>query len=179
MTVQTIHLSLNGQPCRVRITPRAQGNAIYEFATDTGSGAGGWQAIDADIRAISPGAFSLLLPDGTSVLAQRDDSPLGQTVLLGGKRYTFAQNDPRSLTSRRSASSAETGPATIKSPMPGRVVRILQAKGSVVEAKQGVLVVEAMKMQNELKSPRAGTVETLLVAEGDSVAAGQALAVIR
>jgi biotin carboxyl carrier protein len=62
--------------------------------------------------------------------------------------------------------------------MPGRVLRILVPAGSPVKAQQGILVVEAMKMQNELKSPKEGTVARILVAEGDTVTAGQALATI-
>jgi biotin carboxyl carrier protein len=62
--------------------------------------------------------------------------------------------------------------------MPGKVVRILAAAGSSVEAGQGVLVVEAMKMQNELKSPKAGKVQKVLVAEGAAVNAGDVLAIV-
>jgi biotin carboxyl carrier protein len=62
--------------------------------------------------------------------------------------------------------------------MPGKVVRIMVPQGEMVEAGKGVLVVEAMKMQNELKSPKAGKVQKLLVAEGATVNAGDTLAII-
>jgi biotin carboxyl carrier protein len=62
--------------------------------------------------------------------------------------------------------------------MPGKVVRVILAAGSEVEAGQGVLVVEAMKMQNELKSPKKGTVTQVMVAEGASVTAGEVLAIV-
>ena len=62
--------------------------------------------------------------------------------------------------------------------MPGRIVRTLVAQGASVEAGQGLLVIEAMKMQNEIRSPKAGTVERLLVREGQAVNAGEILAVI-
>jgi biotin carboxyl carrier protein len=62
--------------------------------------------------------------------------------------------------------------------MPGRVVRVLAQKGDTVEANQGVIVIEAMKMQNELKSPRPGKVAEVRVAPGDTVSAGDVLAVI-
>ena len=62
--------------------------------------------------------------------------------------------------------------------MPGRVVRVLAARGEEVEAHQGVVVIEAMKMQNELKSPKAGRVAEIRVAPGDTVSAGDVLAVI-
>jgi biotin carboxyl carrier protein len=62
--------------------------------------------------------------------------------------------------------------------MPGKVVRILAPPGTEVAAGQGVLVIEAMKMQNELKSPKAGVVKQVAVAEGASVTAGEVLAVV-
>jgi pyruvate carboxylase subunit B len=62
--------------------------------------------------------------------------------------------------------------------MPGKVVRILLRPEDVVQAGQGVLVVEAMKMQNEVRSPREGTVRRILVAEGVTVHSGQVLAVV-
>ena len=62
--------------------------------------------------------------------------------------------------------------------MPGKVVRVLVAQGARVEAGQGLLVVEAMKMQNEVRSPKAGTLERLHVVEGQAVNAGEILAVV-
>ena len=62
--------------------------------------------------------------------------------------------------------------------MPGRVVRVLVAPGDDVEARQAVVVVEAMKMENELRAPRAGKVREVNVAAGTSVEAGRVLAVI-
>jgi biotin carboxyl carrier protein len=60
--------------------------------------------------------------------------------------------------------------------MPGKIVRILAPAGTAVEAGQGVLVIEAMKMQNEMKSPKKGTIKRLTVKEGAPVEAGQVLA---
>jgi biotin carboxyl carrier protein len=62
--------------------------------------------------------------------------------------------------------------------MPGKVVRVLVAQGDLVEAGQGIAVVEAMKMQNELKAPRGGRIASLSTHEGATVAAGEVLAVI-
>jgi len=162
---------LDGKPYRVRISDAAN----YEFAREGEN----FQAVEAEVSVVRVGEISLLLPDGTSLIAYLDQSPQGDAVVLRGRRYEFAAYDPRSLTTRRTAADAHQGPATLKSPMPGRIVRILCPAGTPVEAKQGILTVEAMKMQNELKSPRAGVVDQVLVKEGDSVVAGQALAVIR
>ena len=66
----------------------------------------------------------------------------------------------------------------MSAPMPGKVVRVLVAEGDVVDHGQGLVVIEAMKMQNEMKSPKPGTVVSLTAIEGSAVAAGQVLAVV-
>jgi len=71
-----------------------------------------------------------------------------------------------------------TGPLSIVAPMPGRVVKVLVAPGDVVLAHQGLVVVEAMKMENELRAPRAGTVADVRVREGAPVEANAVLVVI-
>jgi len=63
-------------------------------------------------------------------------------------------------------------------PMPGKIVRVLVSQGTQVEAGTGVLVVEAMKMQNEVKSPKKGTIQKILVSEGAAVNAGDVLAIV-
>jgi biotin carboxyl carrier protein len=70
------------------------------------------------------------------------------------------------------------GDGRVVAPMPGRVVKVLVAPGAAVEARQGLVVVEAMKMENELRAPRAGTVREVRVAEGASVEAQTVLVVI-
>lgn len=74
--------------------------------------------------------------------------------------------------------SAATGPATIVAPMPGRIVKLLVSPGDAVQAHQGVVVVEAMKMENELRAPRSGTVAEVRVREGAPVDANVVLVVI-
>ncbi|MGH9706384.1 MAG: biotin/lipoyl-containing protein, partial [Candidatus Acidiferrales bacterium] len=70
------------------------------------------------------------------------------------------------------------GRQNVLASMPGKVVRVLANAGDAVEAGQGLLVVEAMKMQNEIRSPKSGTIERLLVAEGQTVNAGELLAIV-
>jgi biotin carboxyl carrier protein len=80
---------------------------------------------------------------------------------------------------RRAATDhAAEGRQNLISPMPGKVVRVLLTAGNEVEAGQGVVVVEAMKMQNEIKSPKAGRVVAVRVNEGETVSANQVLAVV-
>jgi biotin carboxyl carrier protein len=99
-------------------------------------------------------------------------------VALGADTYDVTLGDPRRLRGGQGAAGADAGRAQLTAPMPGRVVRVMVEQGQEVEAGQGVVVVEAMKMQNELKSPRAGTIAELRAAEGTNVNAGDVLAVI-
>ena len=129
-----------------------------------------------------------------AVLAQRDVL----SVLIGGKAYEVKREraatdmhlwvgsvsylaelrDPRSLRGRRGAGADEKGPKKLLAPMPGKVVRVLVGAGQAVEAGQSILVVEAMKMQNEIKSPKKGTVQKIVAAEGANVNAGDVLAIV-
>jgi biotin carboxyl carrier protein len=99
-------------------------------------------------------------------------------VSVGVETYDVTLTDPRRLRGAQGAGGADTGRAQLLAPMPGKVVRVLVEQGQEVEAGQGVVVVEAMKMQNELKSPRAGAVAELRAIEGTNVNAGDVLAVI-
>lgn len=96
---------------------------------------------------------------------------------VGSVRYAAEVRDPRSLRGRDRAAD-DQGPKKLTAPMPGKVVRILLAQGSEVEAGGGVLVVEAMKMQNEVKSPKKGIVQKIVVNEGAAVNAGDVLAIV-
>ncbi len=98
-------------------------------------------------------------------------------IWVGSRRFAPEVRDPRSLRSR-GRSVDEHGPRKLTAPMPGKVVRILLTQGSEVEAGAGVLVVEAMKMQNEVKSPKKGTIQKITVAEGSAVNAGDVLAIV-
>ena len=98
-------------------------------------------------------------------------------IWVGSRRFAAEVRDPRSLRSRARAVD-DQGPKKLTAPMPGKVVRILLAKGSEVEAGAGVLVVEAMKMQNEVKSPKKGVIQKILVSEGAAVNAGDVLAIV-
>ena len=105
-------------------------------------------------------------------------SPDGSKVTIGGNEFEIDLIDPKRL--RGSSVDAEHagGAAEIKTAMPGKVVRILVSVGADVQKGDGVLVVEAMKMQNELKSPKDGLVKEIRTTEGSTVQAGDILAVI-
>ncbi|MDI1240409.1 MAG: biotin/lipoyl-binding protein [bacterium] len=86
--------------------------------------------------------------------------------------------DPKRLRGSAGSGGSADGLAEIKTMMPGKVVRLIASVGDSVEKGDAVLVVEAMKMQNDLKAPKAGVVKEIRVSEGSTVAAGDVLAVI-
>lgn len=106
------------------------------------------------------------------------ESGISTNIVIAGRRYAAELRDPRALRSRRARGAQAEGPKKILSPMPGKVVRLLAAEGDEVAQGAGVLVIEAMKMQNELKSPKQGKVAKLAVSVGAAVNAGDVLAVI-
>jgi biotin carboxyl carrier protein len=98
-------------------------------------------------------------------------------IWVGSRRFAPEVRDPRSLRSRSHVAD-DHGPRKLTAPMPGKVVRVLLAQGVEVEAGAGVVVVEAMKMQNEVKSPKKGTIQKILVSEGSAVSTGDVLAIV-
>jgi biotin carboxyl carrier protein len=130
----------------------------------------------ADVEMPEPGVYSILL-DGRSYEARVEETPSALVVVLDGHRFEIEVRDPRRLV-RKGAGAGTDGVQTIAAPMPGKMVRVLVAVGDEVAAGQGLMVVEAMKMQNEMKSPRAGKVLSLSAREGATVTAGEILATI-
>jgi biotin carboxyl carrier protein len=124
-----------------------------------------------------PGVF--LLKDGSRIYeASTSRTADGTLVTIGGREHRVSLTDPKRLRGSAGGAEAAGGRAEIKTAMPGKVVRILKAAGDPVEKGEGVIVVEAMKMQNEMRSPKDGVIDTINVAEGDTVAAGDVLLVI-
>jgi biotin carboxyl carrier protein len=133
---------------------------------------GGGREREASVEMPQPGVYSILL-DGHSYQARVEEG----VITVNGFRYEIEVRDPRRW-SRKARGGAHSGAQNIKAPMPGKVVRVLVAVGDAVEAGQGVVVVEAMKMQNELKAPRAGTVIAMAARISATVTAGEILATI-
>jgi biotin carboxyl carrier protein len=124
-----------------------------------------------------PDVISILI-DGKAYEVKRERGPDDMHLWVGSARYQAELRDPRSLRGRHDRSADAKGPKKLLAPMPGRVVRVLVAERSEVEAGQGVVVVEAMKMQNELKSPKKGVVQKVLATVGANVNAGDVLAIV-
>jgi biotin carboxyl carrier protein len=129
-----------------------------------------------ELAAVEPGISWLKLGNlSYDVTVVRNQG--GYTVSLGGHRMLVEIEGPRSGL-RRTASKGHSGIAELRAPMPGKVVRLLVKEGAEVEVNQGIVVVEAMKMQNEIKSPKAGVVRKLPVSEGATVNSGDLLATV-
>jgi biotin carboxyl carrier protein len=136
------------------------------------------QPVDADAVEIAPDTLSLLL-DGHSYEVHIAPSPDGMLKLQTGlEEFTAEVTDPRAWRCRRHGALEAEGRQQIIAPMPGKVVRVLVEAGDKVEAGQGLVVVEAMKMQNEIRSPKGGVVERLHVKEGQPVNAGEVLGIV-
>jgi biotin carboxyl carrier protein len=132
---------------------------------------------EAQVSEPEPGMFTVIINDRVYRCAL-EESPGGAVeVIVNGERIPVAARDKKHLRGQGGAAAA-SGQIKLSAPMPGKVVRVLLSAGDEVAARQGVLVVEAMKMQNEVQSPKAGKIAEIKVVEGQTVNAGDALAVI-
>jgi biotin carboxyl carrier protein len=165
-----------------RGSPTSSGQVDFSLdalakATPSNDGAG--RAGVADWVEITPGVYSILI-GGRSyevrVTSRPGASPreLSYVVALGSCEYEVEVRDPRAW-SRRAGSAAGEGPQEITAPMPGKIVKVLVMEGQQVSRGQGLVVIEAMKMQNELHAPRGGRVGRIYAAEGSGVEAGAKL----
>lgn len=137
------------------------------------------QSQPVDILEMEPGCYSILM-DNRSVEVRLDagkssdpEAHAYRAMLYDGP-YEFSLTDPRRAL-LGAAGGAGAGGGVLSSPMPGKVVKLLVAQGEEVQEGQTILVMEAMKMQNELKAPLTGTIGTIHVAEGATVETGAAL----
>lgn len=154
---------------KTRVVELTQKDGGWDFSLDG-------KPLDANVVEVAPNTFSVLL-NGESHqvrIAPRPDGTL--TLHTGLAEYQAEVIDPRVWRGRRHGALEAEGRQQIAAPMPGKVVRVLVKQGDAVEAGQGLIVVEAMKMQNEIRSPKRGKVEKLLAKEGQAVNAGEVLA---
>ena len=124
------------------------------------------------------GTVSLLV-DTESYSVQLDHREAEVKVHIRGSQYALEILDERRLRMRRAAGRfTVSGRQTLRAPMPGKVVKVLARAGDAVREGQGVIVIEAMKMENEMRSPKDGKIVELLVSEGQAVDGGARLAVV-
>jgi biotin carboxyl carrier protein len=128
------------------------------------------------VKAVEPGVFWFNWNHRSLEVAVTQDTD-AYIVSLQGRRIPVEMVDARAAL-RRAAHHGQAGLAEVRAPMPGKIVKILVAEGAQVQPNQGLLVMEAMKMQNEIKSPKKGIVQKLGVSEGAAVNSGDLLAVV-
>jgi len=125
---------------------------------------------------VEPGVYSVIV-DGVSHEVRLQASPEGLQAESEGRCFSVEVANPRDAR-RGSKAGPGSGRQNIAAPMPGKVIRVLVQKGETVEAGQGLVVVEAMKMQNELKASRPGRILEVRAQAGYTVAAGDTLVVV-
>ncbi len=157
--------TVEGRTLRLEVAPRGTGYAVRLDGRE----------VEVDVVETGDHFQSLLIAGRSHELALEPE-PGGFRVHFAGGSVRVELAEAASGVVREAL--RESGPARLTAPMPGRVVRILAAAGASVEAGQGLVVVEAMKMENELRAPRAGRVEQVAVREGQAVEAGALLLVI-
>jgi biotin carboxyl carrier protein len=163
-----------------RVIRIGEREALLDIAHNNGSinASVAWQGAESqqrllDFREAEPGVYSVMCGNRSyevRVLPGRD----AWQVEIGGRSFSVEVEDPRNGHARRKGQGKE-GRRDVTAPMPGKVVRVLVEAGATVEEGQGLVVVEAMKMQNEMKAPKSGTVIALAARTGASVTAGEVL----
>lgn len=155
------------------------GDAVHEIVIDGDQVVIAGERVTARIEDIPGTPMQLLTVGGRQEQfhARRGPDQGTYDISLGGFRYMLEALDERSRVIRAlaGASGRAKGPAHLIAPMPGLVVRVAVKEGDPVRAGQGLVVMEAMKMENELRAPQAGTVGQVHVAAGDRVEKGTTL----
>lgn len=159
--VRTVSVEKNAAEGRPRFRVRLDGVAhdVESIATDIGLSIlylDTGRSLDAAITERTGGEMSVHLPH------------VSVDAVVDARRYRRGGGGP----------VAATGDVRVVAPMPGRIVRVLVKPGDRVEARQGLVVVEAMKMENEIAAARAGVVKEVAVSAGQSVESGRLLVVI-
>lgn len=176
MSARTIEVGVNGRSHRVTVERLGSPGHLFRVSWD-----GVTRIVDA--RQIDQTALSLVMVEGGSASHQVTCVPAErpgelEVHVAGGVVRTVVDTGH----GRFSGGAGQGGPAEgeqeITAPMPGKVVRVMVQPGDEVDARQGVVVIEAMKMENELRSPRAGRVTAVPAEVGQSVEAGRVLVVI-
>jgi biotin carboxyl carrier protein len=169
----TFDIAVNGRSRMVSVERAASGR--YRIVVD---------GRPHEIDAVRVGDFglSLLLDAGSGASREVQVAPSGPVghmlVRIDGRTVAATVNGRRTGRAAADVSTGPRGEQAVLAPMPGRVVRVLVDVGDAVAARQAVVVVEAMKMENELRSPKDGRVKEIAVTAGASVEAGRILVVI-
>ena len=171
--------TMDGAQHTVEVERDAENPSLYRMSLDG-------KPFDVDARRMPSQIVSMLLDHKSydvdlERISKRSETLDGRVhVRVRGRVLRFEMLDERRLKMKEAQGFRNDvgGAATIDSPMPGKVIKILAKEGDEVKQGQGIVVVEAMKMENELKSPKDGVLKEIKVKEGDAVEAGARLAVI-
>ena len=160
--------SRGGEPLQVEVEDLPDGRCLVRVDG---------KEIEADFVDVDRlGQYSVRLGDQSFAASiEQHDGPTALRVSIAGRSYTFDIQDEREREASALSSARSSSAETIQAAMPGIVVGVRATAGEKVEPGQALLVLEAMKMQNEVASEQGGVVAEVLVAEGDTVSAGQAL----
>jgi biotin carboxyl carrier protein len=130
---------------------------------------------EVDARRIDASGWSLII-DGQAFLVDVEPGKDGELVAeVGGVTVPVKLVDPRRVALAAQRSREASGPLDVRAPMPGKIVKVQVKAGDAVSAGQGLIVIEAMKMENELRAPREGTVDKVRASEGQAVEAQEVL----
>jgi biotin carboxyl carrier protein len=168
--LMNLQIEIDGEPRTIEMT-RDDGRVRWTIDG---------RAVEADAVEVASGVYSIVI--GGQSLEARVEARAGKNggfrVIVAGQEFAAEVRDPRQWRRHRGKTLEEEGRQQVIAPMPGKIVRVLVKAGETVKAGQGLFVVEAMKMQNEVRSPKSGTVEWLMVMQGQTVNAGETLAVV-
>jgi biotin carboxyl carrier protein len=169
----TFEVDINGQVRTVSIEPAAGNGA---------TGTGVRVTVDGRVQEVNVTptdlGLSVMFAGGRMVDAALTEQAAGEWLIQFAKVDVTASVNGRRFGRTRGGGAPAAGERRVSAPMPGRIVRVLVRAGDTVAAGQPLVVVEAMKMENELKSPKAGRVKEVSVGEGMSIEAGRLLVVV-
>lgn len=166
-----VYLRIDGSPAHIEINEQ-DGAWHFDYHPSESAPLQG----SASATEVEPGIYSVIWQGRSYEVKILWDNSSG-AVDIGSEHFVIEAADPREL-GAEDAGAAGRSRHEITAPMPGKVVRLLVEDQQEVQAGQGIVVVEAMKMQNELQSARAGRITAVRVKVGDAVAAGEVLAVV-
>jgi acetyl/propionyl-CoA carboxylase alpha subunit len=154
-----------------RVALRETGEGLYEITLDG-------KTVHVDAARSGPNIYSII-EDGQQFEAMVDEKGAhGFDVMVGGRIFHLEVIDERSKLLAGSVAAVVSGPQIVMAEMPGKVVKVNVVVGAEVRERQGIVIVEAMKMENEIPSPIDGIVREIAVAEGQTVEAGATLFVV-
>jgi biotin carboxyl carrier protein len=166
-SIVNLQIEIAGKKCRVEMT---QAGERPVWTIDG-------QRLEADAIEVSPGIYSILI-NGKSFEVRLERLGTELRAMTSGREFRIAIPDEREWRRKRGSAIEAEGRQQVLAPMPGKIVRVLVKTGDAVRAGQGLLVVEAMKMQNEIRAPKSGMIDRVAVVEGQTVNAGEMVAIV-